>query len=215
MEMSPLRLSVTWKFVLAVAAALIAVPFLATPGYAASGTTVDHLQLVSASAKLTTHLDSKNARQGERVTAKLMGNVKTAESMELPKGTVLIGKVAHVQMSTDNGPAKISLVFNQARLHNGRTILIKATLLGAYPSDSWNSYNYTGVGGPYVSMESHSIPYDQKVDQEPGTLSHVAMRSAVQSPVSGVFTSKKRNIDLRRGTRLQIAIAPKAGKRVG
>lgn len=94
MEMSLLRLSVTWKSVLAFAAAFITVPFLTASGDAASGTTADHLQLVSINAKLTTHLDSKSARHGERFTASIMGYVKTADSMELPKGTVLIGDVA-------------------------------------------------------------------------------------------------------------------------
>ena len=34
------------------------------------------------------------------------------------------------------------------------------------------------------------------------------MESAVQSNVSGVFLSKKHNINLHQGTRLQLAIAP-------
>ncbi|HTV06453.1 MAG TPA: hypothetical protein VME86_13885 [Acidobacteriaceae bacterium] len=194
---------------MAAAAAFFAVLFVPLPSHAATTTSAGHLKLVSANALLTTRLDSKNARLGERLTAKLTGNVKAADAMELPKGTVLLGKVAHVQPSINNGPSRISVVFNQARLRNGHVIPIKATLLGAYPTSSWNSYDYTGVGGPYIGLHSHYISYDQKVDQEPGTLSHVAMRSAVQSSVSGVFSSKDRNIDLRSGTQLQFAIAPK------
>ena len=208
MKMLPFRLSTSWKSNLAVTAAFLAVPLMAMPSYAASGSRTEHLQLVSANAQLTTRLDTKNATLGERVTAKLTSTVKTADSMKLPKGTMLIGKVEHVKMSTDNGPARLSIVFNEARLRNGHTIPVKATLLAAYPGSSWNSYAYTGVGGPYVGTQSRFIPNDQKVDQEPGTLSHVAMKSAVQSPVSGVFSSQNRNIDLRDGTRFQLAIAP-------
>jgi len=214
MELSPLRLSVSSKSILAVAAVFLSIPLLAMPGYAASATTEAHLQLVSVNANLTTRLDSKSAKPGERVTAKLTSSVKAADSMDLPKGTVLIGRVAHVQTSTDHRPSKISVVFDQARLNDGHTIAIKATLLGAYPATSWSSFNYTGIGGPYVATQSRFIPYDQKIDQEPGTLSHVAMRSAVQSPVSGVFTSKDRNVDLHRGTQLQFAIAPATGTKV-
>ena len=215
MEIRPVRLTLLRKSVSAVATAVLALPLLAAPSYAASGTAANHFHLVSANARLITGLDSKDARQGERVTAKLTGSVKAADSMDLPKGTVLIGRVAHVQDSTKKGPAKLSLVFDQALLHNGHTIRIKATLLGAYPGPSSDSYFDMGVGGSYVGTEPHNIPYDQRVEQEPGTLSHVAMRSAVQSRVSGIFTSKNRNINLQRGTELQFAIAPATGKRVG
>ncbi|MGC2164046.1 MAG: hypothetical protein WA634_19255 [Silvibacterium sp.] len=204
MKINPLRSSIS-----GFAAVLLAVPVLAVPSYAATQTAPQGLQLVSASAQLTHRVDSKNAMQGQVVTAKLTSNVKSADAMELPKGTLLIGKVEHVQMSTQNGPARISLVFTKARLENGHMIPIKATLLGAYPSDAGDSYSYTGVGGPMIGVQPHFIPYNQKVDQEPGTLNHVAMHSAVQSNASGVFTSKDRNIDLKQGTQLQIAIAPR------
>jgi len=207
MNIHTLRSSLLGSSVLAIAAALVAVPGLAAPCYAQTST--QNLQLVSANARLIHNLDSKDAKEGQMVTAKLTGNVKAADSTELPRGTMLIGKVEHVQMSTDNGPARMSIVFTKARLRDGRTIPIKATILGAYPSSSENSFIYTGVGGPYVGAQAHFIPDDQKIDQEPGTLSHVAMHSAVQSHASAVFTSKDRNIDLKSGTELQLAIAPR------
>jgi hypothetical protein len=209
MNIYSLGSSVLRTSALGIAAALLVFPGLAAPSYAATQTSPHHLRLVSANASLVSRLNSRDAKTGQTVTAKLTSEVKTSNSMELPRGTMLIGKVDHVQMSEDNGPAKISVVFNEARLKDGHTIPIKATLLAAYPNSSWNSFNYTGVGGPFINTQSHYIPYDQKIDQEPGTLSHVAMHSAVQSQASGVFTSKDRNIDLRSGTVFQIAIAPR------
>ncbi|HUY81427.1 MAG TPA: hypothetical protein VMU92_06855 [Acidobacteriaceae bacterium] len=206
MKMFALRLSVSSKAVLAVAM----LPLLALPALAATGSSADHQQLVSANAQLTTSLNTKKLSQGARITARLTSNVKAAGSVDIPKGSVLIGKVEHVSMSRDKGPSKLSIVFNQARLHNGHTVPVKATLLAAYPSASWGSDG--NAGGSYTWEQSHIIPNDQKVDQEPGTLSHIAMQSAVQSPVSGVFTSKNRNIKLHRGTRFQLAIAPMAKK---
>lgn len=208
MNMIPLRLSVSLKPVLAAGAAIALLPLFSVPAFAATGSSANHLRLVSANAQLITLVNTKDARRGERVTAKLTSNVKAADSMDLPKGTVLIGKVEHVQMSRDRGPSKLSILFDQAKLRSGQVIPIKATLLGAYPSSSWDSFNYTGVGGPYTGVHPHYIPDDQSVDQESGTLSHIAMHSAVQSPVSGVFTSKNRNFKLNQGTELQFAIAP-------
>ena len=208
MNMSSARFSALLKPALAVGAAVVTLPFLSLPVLAATGSAAGHFQLVSAKAKLTTGLNTQHARQGERVTARLMSNVKAADSMNLPKGTILVGKVEQVQKSSDKGPSKLSVVFNEAKLRDGHMVPIKATLLGAFPVSSWDSFNYTGVGGPYIGKHSRYIPDDQRVDQEAGTLSHVAMHSAVQSSVSGIFSSKNRNFKLHRGTELQFAIAP-------
>lgn len=187
-------------------------------GYAAAQTTsqavpattqnTQNMQLVSANAQLVKTLNSKSASQGQTVTAKLTSNVKAADGTKLDKGTVLIGKVEQVQKSGGSGPATLSLVFDQARLKNGQTVPVKTTLLGAYPANAGDEWVDSGASGTLMPVQPHTIPDTQKVDQEPGMLRHVALRSAVQSDVSGVFTNQNGNINLKRGTRLQIAIAP-------
>jgi hypothetical protein len=185
---------------LAIAAAL-----LAASGYASAQASPGDLQLVGANATLVQDISSKNASQGEAVTAKLTSTVKGAT--ELPKGTVLLGKVDQVQTSTSGGPATLSIVFDQAQLRDGHQIPVKATLLGAFPSTAGNYGGYDD-GSSAEEVLPGSIAPDQKIDQEPGVLGgHVAMHSAVQSNTSGVFTSTDRNIDLKRGTQLQLAIA--------
>jgi hypothetical protein len=181
---------------LAIAAALFA-----ACGYASAQASPGDLQLLGANATLVQDISSKDASQGEAVSAKLTSTVKGAT--ELPKGTVLLGKVDQVQMSNHKGPAQLSIVFDQARLTDGKEIPIKATLIGAYPENT-DSYTDTGF---VTNVLPNSIPSDQKIDQEPGALSGVTMHSAVQSNTSGVFTSTDRNIVLRRGTQLQFAIA--------
>lgn len=182
----------------------------ATCGYAAAQTAASpqSLQLVSANAQLVKAVNSGNATPGEIVKAKLTSNVKTVDGMKLDKGTVLIGQVEKAEKSTHDGPATLSLVFDKAKLTNGRTIPVKATLLGAYPASAGDYWIDSTGSGSMMPVQPRTIPDDQKIDQEPGALSHVALRSAVQSNVSGVFTSKDRNIRLKTGTRLQLAIAP-------
>jgi hypothetical protein len=180
----------------------------ATCGYAAAQTAPENLQLVGADALLTRTVDSKTAAQGQQVTAKLTSNVKGAGMVELPKGTMLIGKVEQVQTSTNKGPSRLSIVFDQAQLGNGQAIPIKATLLGAYPADTGEYYVETGTDGSLLAGLPHKISPAEQIDQEPGTLSHVAMHSSVQSDASAVFTSTDRNVNLKGGTRLQMAIAP-------
>lgn len=167
-----------------------------------------NLQLVSANAQLMKSVNSKDASQGQMVKAKLTSSVKAANGMKLDKGTMLIGKVEQVQKSNNDGPGKLSLVFDQAKLKDGKTVPVKATLLGAYPTANWVD---PSASGSLMPLQPHNIPSDQQIDQQPGTLRHVAMHSSVQSNASGVFTNKDGNVDLRRGTRLQVAIAPNEG----
>jgi hypothetical protein len=189
------------SYALGIAAALVSLPM-----YASMQTQPQNLNLVSANAELTQALNSKSTRQGQSVMAKLTSNVKADGKTELPKGTMLMGKVAEVQDANSNGNnTKISIVFNEARLSNGREVPIKATLLAAYPPVE------SGVAesaSSYMVVQPYHIPNDQKVQQDPGALSHVMMKSSVQSNVSGVFLSKKHSINLHEGTRFQLAIAP-------
>jgi len=160
-------------------------------------------QLFSANAVLTHSLNSNGAKMGQSVTAKLT----SAASPQLPKGTMLIGKVDQVQ--SGNGTSKLSITFNQARLGNGHEIAIKATLLGAYPPAVY-SYDDTQNGAAPLA-QPRTVSSDEMVQQDPGTLNGIAMQSSVQSDTSGVFTSTNRNIKLDSGTLLQVAIAPTAG----
>jgi len=184
----------------------IAVALIAACGYASAQSSTGDLQLVGAHATLVQDISSKSASQGDAVTARLTSTVKGAT--ELPKGTVLFGKVDQVQASTNGSPAKLSIVFDRAHLHDGHEIPIKATLLGAFPAPA-------GYGGYDQDSDEpllpQSIPVEERIDQEPGTLHNVAMHSAVKEDVSAVFTSRNHNLDLTKGTRLQVAIAPEGG----
>src|SRR6185437_473179 len=171
-----------------------------TPVSSQQEMSTQNLKLVSANARLTHDLNAKDAAQGQTVTAKLTSDVKAADGMNLEKGTMLTGKVEQVRKSSDNGPSQISVVFNEARLKDGKTVPVKATLLGAYPPNSGSYYADTGSNGTLTAGEPQTIPADQKIVQEAGTLSHVTMRSAVQSKASATFSSKDRDVNLKRGT---------------
>jgi len=194
MKMNHLR-----SYALGIAAVLISVPV-----YAATQNQQQPTTLYSANAQLTQSLNSSTARMGQRVTAKLTTDIKTADSTVLPDGTMLIGKVEQARKAHSDDASRIGIVFNEARLRNGSEIAIKAMLLGAYPP-----VPYYSAGGPssYLPIQPRTISGDQSVVQEPGTLRHISLRSSAKSSVSGVFTSKKHIIKLDRGTRLQVAIA--------
>ena len=202
MKMNRLR-----SYAVGIAAVLISAPI-----YASMQAQPQHLKLVSANAELTQGLNTESSRQGQTVMAKLTANVTTAGPMELPKGTMLMGTVEQVQPGSGN-KSEISIVFNKARLKDGREVPIKATLLGAYPPAA--VYTSGGGVGSYLPIQPRLIPSDEKVLQDPGALSNVTMKSAVQSDVSGTFLSTKNNIQLSQGTQLQLAIAPESSSSSG
>lgn len=198
--------------VVGVAAALLAIPCFALSGNAAMAQTTQNAELMTGTAQLVQKLDAKNAKAGELVTAKLTSNIQDPGStgaFALPKGTLLMGKVEDVKASGNHGPSSLSLVFNEAKLKNGKTVPIKVTLIGAHPAPNAGNWDgtYSYLGGAIPKTVSAS----QKFDQGPGTLNHVGMHSAVQSQDSAVFTSQDRNVELKPGTRLQVAVAPLQG----
>jgi hypothetical protein len=202
-ELHPMKTNHLRTYVLGAAAALFS--FAVCASVQAQSQPLD---LVTASAELTHGLSSKSTRQGQAVMAKLTSDVKTNGQTELPKGTMLVGKVQEVQNANSNGDTtKLSLVFNEARLSNGRQVPIKATLLAAYPPDEIGVAQSTSA---YMIQQPRHISSDEKIQQDPGTLGNIALTSSVQSDVSGMFLSKSRNINLHQGTRFQLAIAPES-----
>lgn len=63
------------------------------------------------------------------------------------------------------------------------------------------------VGADLPPAPRHVNPQD-KYTQQPGLLRHVEMTSAVQGQNSATFTDRDGNVKLRRGTYLQLGVAP-------
>ncbi|MGH9617173.1 MAG: hypothetical protein ACRD28_10570, partial [Acidobacteriaceae bacterium] len=76
---------------LGIAASLISIPMFASQAQP------QHTNLVSANAVLMQGLNSKSTHRGQTVTAKLTSKVVASNNVDLPKGTLLTGKVAQVQ----------------------------------------------------------------------------------------------------------------------
>lgn len=180
--------------------------FAAAPALATTATLPSsHLQLKTTNAKLNHALDSSHVKLGQRVTARTTMALHTPNGVTLPRRTRLIGKVTGIQKGQGK-PTTMSLVFTQARLRNGHTIPIKATLLGVKPPYFGADAAYQA--GRHFPDSSRRVAYDAQVTQEPGAIRHVTMHSSALSHNSATFQRKHGNIDLRRGTQFRIAIAP-------
>jgi len=164
--------------------------------------------MVGANVRLQQRLDAKTAQQGQSVEARLNGTVKTASGLRLDRGTELWGKVDRVQASTNGGPSMLSVVFTKAELKDGRTIPVKVTVIGAYPS---NEEQMAVNGNETMPPVPSHISSNTRIDQQAGMLHHVSLHSAVQSRDSGTFREARGNVKLGTGTFLQVGIAPATG----
>ena len=164
--------------------------------------------LTGVTARLDHTIDAQNAQQGQQVEAKLDRAVKTGSGLDLPKGTELMGMVSRVQASQNGGPSVVSLTFTKAELKDGKFVPVKVTLVGAYPSSAGGAAPY---GMQTMGPAPRHISPREKIDQEPGLLSHVSMVASARGKNSATFRDKDGNVKLNAGTYFQIGIAPASG----
>ena len=197
----------TLTLVLATAAFAAAGAAWALPGNSSAETAQSgHLWMAGGTARLDHKLDSQTAKVGEVVEARLDHTVKTADGMEIPGGTQLRGMVAAVQPSENGGAASISLRFDKAEMKDGKTIPVKVTVIGAYP----NNENQLAIyGEESMGSAPKRVASQDKFDQEPGTLGHIAVVSRVSGHNSATFSNKGGDVKLQAGTFLQVGIAPR------
>jgi hypothetical protein len=82
-------------------------------GALSSGTTLQ--------AELTKLVDSKKAKPGDEVTAKLTQDVRSSNQVVLHKGTKLVGHVTEAQAKgKENGESKLGIAFDKAVLKGGQ-----------------------------------------------------------------------------------------------
>lgn len=153
--------------------------------------------LSGVNTKLLTPLDSQTAKVGQQVAVKLNDSVKITTGETLPKGTELVGSVSEVKAAEGSNPATVTVVFNTAELKGGKKVPVKATLLAAYPAN-----------GDEIGPAPSHVEAKYSVDQEPGALRGVSLKSAVQNPDSGTFSKEKGNFKLAAGSFLQLAVGP-------
>jgi hypothetical protein len=163
--------------------------------------------LAGVNTTLVRELSSQNAKPGDTVEVKLAQGVKV-DGVELPRETILIGKVDAVMASENRGRSSMSVDFTTARLKNGKEIPVKVIVLGAFPASQTDEESYSS---DFVSPAPQSVSDQEQIDQEPGTLGRVAMTSSAQAPDSATFTNKDGNIRLAAGTWLQVGIRPLHG----
>lgn len=160
-------------------------------------------QMVPTRAAIDRTLDAKDSKPGTEFMAKLPGKVHLKDGSELPAGTVLMGKVS-VDDLNESGQSKLALRIDEAKLKDGTTMPVKATIVGVYGPGTgrWTAYD-TAPGDQVPNSWNKS---EGQVD-EPNALGGADLHSAISSKNSGVLVSTKaEDIKLKKGTELALAI---------
>lgn len=162
-------------------------------------------QMVATRADLITTIDAKDARTSQVFKAKLPHKVHLKDGAELPSGTMLIGKVGEDDMNI-SGKSKLVLCIDHAVLKDGKTVPVKATIVGIFrPGQQDTAYYQAAADGDQAPNPWHSGII--KVD-ELDALHDVDLHSNLNSRNSGVLVSTKEDdIKLKSGTELALAIA--------
>jgi len=162
-------------------------------------------QMVATRAGLITTLDARDVHAGQKFEAKLPRKVHLKDGTELPGGTLLIGKIGTDDMNL-HGRSKLVLCINEARLKDGKTVPVKATVVGIYPPGAQSSeYYMSNAAGDQVQNPWHNGI--TKID-ELDALHDVDLHSNLNSRNSAVLVSNEDdNIKLKSGTELALAIA--------
>jgi hypothetical protein len=112
------------KYFALVPVAIFSLALQAQTGGAANGTPqTKQVAAASVSAELTKRIDTKNAKQGDEVDARVTDTVKLPDGTELPRGTKLIGKVTDVKAkSKEDKKAHLAFSIDHAVLKGGKEV---------------------------------------------------------------------------------------------
>ena len=136
------RLRKEMPVVLAIAASLIAIsPTMSHGQTAAPAATPAPAGVPVLVAKISSNLNSRNAKVGDVLTAKTLKAWKLADGTDLPKGSRLVAKVTSVQSKKDGGgDSMLAFRFDEIDVKGGAAVPIHGTVVaigpGLQPGDS-------------------------------------------------------------------------------
>ncbi len=134
------------KYLSLIPMAIFSLALQGQTGNVASGPpqTGQQVAAASVSAELTKRIDTKNAKQGDEVNARVTSTAKLPDGTELPRGTKLFGKVTDVKAkSKEDKTSHLAFSIDHAVLKDGKQVPVMAAV--------------TSVTGPAQSSASEMM----------------------------------------------------------
>jgi hypothetical protein len=204
----------------------------------AKGATPQAGQPVAAaavSAELTKRLDTKNAKQGDEVEARVTDAAKLPDGTELPRGTKLIGKVTDVKAkSKEDKSAHLAFNIDHAVLKDGKEMPVVVVVMavtgpsqGSTAAMMPGSGASSGAAGGSSGSTSSPAPSSAPTMADSGQSSAGGVLKSTQDRVpvgnmpgvmltgpgnsagsAGSLDASGDNISLGSGTKLMLSVAP-------
>jgi hypothetical protein len=111
----------------------------------------------AVSAELTKRIDTKNAKQGDEVEARVTDTAKLPDGTELPRGTRLKGKVTDVKAkSKEDKSAHLAFNIDQAVLKDGKELPVVVIVMSVTGPSQGSSQPMMPGGGAGTGASSGS-----------------------------------------------------------
>jgi hypothetical protein len=145
----------------------------------------------AVSAELTKRLDTKSAKQGDEVDARVTDAAKLPDGTELPRGTKLIGKVTDVKAkSKEDKSAHLAFNIDHAVLKDGKQVPVAVVMMSVTgPSQGATDAMMPGAGASPSSAGGSSGSSNSTGSSAPSTPSAPVMADSGQSSAGGVLKS--------------------------
>jgi hypothetical protein len=145
------------------------------------------LALSPVTGELTSKLDSKTAKAGDKIELKTTEKATMADGTVIPKGSKIMGHVTEAQAyvaNTDNG--RLTLQFDQAEIKSGQSMPIKSAIQTINPAGSDAASSAMPMGGGSAPQASSGAAPNGTANPGTGAATAAGARSATENSNHGV-----------------------------
>jgi hypothetical protein len=114
----------------------------------ATSPTAPAVNMSPVDGELLSKLDSKTAKTGDSVVVQTKASVKTADGIEIPKGSKLMGHVMAVHPSAAGENSQVALQFDHVELKGGQSVPVYSQIQSITPAGGAASTSSAAPSGP-------------------------------------------------------------------
>jgi hypothetical protein len=114
---------------------------------------ISNPQLRPVPGELENKLDTKDAKAGDSIVVKTTETATTANGVEIPRGSRIMGHIIDVASKGQQGDnARVTIQFDKAQLKNGQSLPIRSVIQSVAPAGVTTEAN--AAGGPPATTPS-------------------------------------------------------------
>lgn len=166
--------------------------------------------------QLQKKVDTKKAKVGDKIIAKVNDNIKDHGATLLPKNSLLVGEVTLVAPATKQTPAKLGVLFDQATTQKGQVLLhLRAAIVRVMQDDYSNGAGMLstpaemGGSGTAMVMDPGNPAYanlDRASNGIPIQYSVMETANGSGADLGGVIYSVGGDFSFDQGAHLQVRV---------